>query len=124
MTLLLNILGICYGAGAILHILDVFDLRLQFSSMTVIWQVWTIFLVGFDAIAATGLFLKKSWGEVFFLIVALSQLIAYSFFKKIFGEQQFLIFFHVASLAIYIWFKIQLNRSYKTSRIDVGAKNI
>ncbi len=88
--------------GFILHVLDLFGARLSFSEMTTVWKVWIIYLTAADALVAYGLIWNKFFGEVLFLIVAFSQLIAYTLFADIFGPQSPLIIFHLLTVAIYI----------------------
>lgn len=99
------VLGVTYSFGSVLHALDIFGLRLNFSEMNPIWKAWILFLLVFDLIAALGLFLNKLWGEVAFVVVALTQLIAYLGFSSVFGEQDFLIWFHIVCLLSYIALK-------------------
>jgi hypothetical protein len=94
-------LAVCYAAGFSLHVLDIFDLRLSFSSMDSLWKRWTLYLLFADLLTAILLIKKQSWGIVCFQIVALSQLIAYWHYQYIFGRQDFLVVFHVLTLAIY-----------------------
>lgn len=94
-------LAIAYSVGAILHLLDILNLRLNFTEMNTIWKSWIVLLLIFDALAAVGLFKKKVWGEVLFLIIAASQLVAYIQFKNIFGNQDFLVTFHIICIVLY-----------------------
>lgn len=94
-------LAICYAIGFVLHVADLLDLRLVFSGMSPIWKAWIIFLIVFDPIAALGLWTRRWWGVATFLIVAISQLIAYVGFTSVFGSQPFLIMFHCITLIIF-----------------------
>ena len=100
------ILAVLYFIGFSLHFLDVMNLRLSFSAMDLIWKSWILFLLIFDLLASIGLFLKKSWGELLFIVIAVAQLIAYIGFPSFFGEQGFLIYFHIICLSIYTVLKI------------------
>lgn len=93
--------SILYLVGFLLHTLDVMDLRLKFSEMNSIWKTWILFLLVSDLITSVGLWFRKDWGELFFLIVTLSQLIAYTYFTDIFGDQVFLIGFHAVAMTTY-----------------------
>ncbi len=101
------VLGASYFIGFLLHALDVMDMRLNFSKMDLMWKSWILFLLIFDFIASAGLILNKFWGEVAFIIVALAQLTAYLGFSSFFGDQTFLIFFHITCLVIYGFFRSQ-----------------
>lgn len=69
--------------------------------MNTIWKSWIIYLLVFDTLAAIGLFRKRIWSEFLFLFIALSQLVAYTMFKDIFGDQDFLITFHWVCIILY-----------------------
>ena len=69
--------------------------------MNQIWKIWIVYLLVADPITVFLLLKKKSWGIVSFHIVAISQLIAYWGYQNIFGRQDFLVIFHILTLAIY-----------------------
>lgn len=94
-------LAIAYSVGAILHLFDILNLRLDFAAMDPLWKFWIVFLFVFDTLAAIGLFKKKLWGEILFLLIAVSQLVAYIQFKNIFGNQDFLVNFHIVCIVLY-----------------------
>lgn len=97
----LKILACLYFLGGVLHLLDLFDLRLKLSGMATHWKVWIYYLTTMDLVTSIGLWTQKWWGVYCFLLVAVSQLIAYGMFKNYFGSQNFLIFFHLTTLIIY-----------------------
>lgn len=97
----LRILSVLYFFGGALHVLDLFGLRLKFEELSLIWKIWIIYLMIFDVVAAMGLWQLKKWGVRLFLMVAASQLVAYIGFTNHFGQQTFLIVFHVVTLLIY-----------------------
>ncbi len=105
MKIYLRVLAVIYFIGGILHVLDVFDLRLKFSEMSSVWQAWIIYLMIFDILAAIGLWQQKKWGISLFLLIAISQLIAYICFSNVFGRQYSLIAIHVVTLAVYQFLK-------------------
>ena len=98
-----KILGALYFFGFILHLLDLFDLRLQFSLMDSIWKKWVIYLTVADLFAGLGLLASYRWGEWFFLLVAGSQLYAYTAHTFIFGSQIELIIFHFSTVSTYFY---------------------
>jgi hypothetical protein len=101
--LYLKVLAGFYLFGFILHVLDLLGLRLKFSDMDYLWQSWIIFLIVGDLIAAIGLWRPHCVGVITFQVIALSQLIAYTVYRDVFGEQYFLIVFHVVTiLAFYL----------------------
>jgi hypothetical protein len=95
----LRVISILYLIGFLLHVADVASLRLDFSGMNTTWKVWIVYLLIMDLIAAIGLWNQKTFGIVFFLIVAGTQLVAYTVFRSFFGEQTELIVFHIITLA-------------------------
>lgn len=109
MKIYLKILAGLYLIGGFLHILDLFDLRLQFSQMPTIWKIWIVYLTIFDLTASVGLWQQKNWGIFLFAIVALSQLVAYLGFMDYFGAQYPLIGFHLISLLLYFFFRQKTN---------------
>ena len=78
--------GVIYFIGFFLHALDVMSLRLNFSEIDFLWKSWILFLLIFDLIASAGLILKKFWGEIAFIMVALAQLTAYLGFSSVFNS--------------------------------------
>lgn len=105
-------LAVLYFIGFLLHALDVMNLRLNFSEMDLIWKSWILFLLIFDLLASIGLFLRKLWGELLFILIASAQLIAYVGFPSFFGEQESLIVFHIICLTLYGILKVfDLQRS-------------
>ncbi len=103
MKLFLRGLAICYFIGGLLHLADLFDLRLRFSEMGTTWRIWILYLLVFDLIAAIGLWLGRRWGKAFFISVAVSQLIAYIGYPEEFGEQPLLIAFHAVALTAFVF---------------------
>lgn len=103
----LKILALIYLFGGILHIFDIFDLRLKFSELSTIWKILICYLATMDLIAAWGLWKQKKLGIFCFLLVALSQLFTYLIFKDYFGPQYSLIVFHLSTLIIYSLFQFK-----------------
>jgi hypothetical protein len=108
MVIYLRILAIFYGYGAMIHLLNLLGFgSLPWEEMSLSWKLGDIFYGVIDPLTGIGLWLKKVWGIVFFLIAALSQLILYSGFSNQFAftiqQQQTLwslIIFHLISLGI------------------------
>lgn len=101
MKIYLRILSVLYFVGGVLHLFDLFGLRLKLEELSLVWKIWIIYLMIFDIAAAIGLWQLKKWGTGLFLIVAVSQLVAYIGFADHFGKQYFLIVFHLVTLIIY-----------------------
>lgn len=96
-----QMLAVFYLLGFILHCLDVLNLRIRFSEVDMIWKVWIIFLLIFDLLASIGLYRQKLWGDILFILIAFTQLFAYIQFSSFFGDQRFLIYFHIVCLGVY-----------------------
>ena len=101
MIVFLRILAVLYFFGGVLHGADLLDLRLKFSEMGSVWKIWIIYLAMADLLASIGLWRGTRWGVILFIIIAVSQLVAYSVFQSFFGEQSFLIVFHIVTLAVF-----------------------
>jgi hypothetical protein len=69
----------------------------QFNQMQLGWKIWIIYLMLADILASVGMWQQKRWGVALFLVIASSQLIAYLWFKEYFGDQSFLIGFHIVT---------------------------
>ena len=98
----LRILALLYFFGACLHGLDLIDLRLHFSEMDFVWKAWIVYLFIFDLIASAGLWMGKRWGIATFMLVAISQLFAYLWYRSFFGDQVFLVVFHILTLTLFM----------------------
>ena len=103
MRIYLKIIGVFYFVGFILHVMDLFGARLNFTEMKMVWKIWIIYLTLADATASYGLIRNRIFGEILFLVVAFSQLVAYTIFAHIFGPQTLLIIFHLLTVGIYIF---------------------
>lgn len=117
----LRILSVFYFLGFALHFLDLFGFRLEFSSMTLLWKLWILFLLILDFLASAGLWFQKIWGEWIFLVVCFSQLFAYTFFAQFFGDQKILIIFHLTTLSIYLILKL-FDKNFVTN--NNSSKNL
>ena len=74
--------------------------------MSPLWKTWILYLTFADFLVFLGLWFDTKWGEVGFLSVALSQLVAYIFFQNLFPDQWSLVVFHFITLVLYFAFKI------------------
>lgn len=101
MKIYFRILALLYFGGAVLHTADLLNLRLKFSEMNNVWKFWIVYLAIFDLLASIGLWRGQNWGIILFLIIAISQLIAYIGFVEIFANQDPLIIFHTGTLTIF-----------------------
>lgn len=106
----LKILACLYFLGGILHVLDLFDLRLKFSELGNHWKIWISYLCLMDLITAVGLWRLKRWGIYCLFFVMISQLIVYIGFPNYFGNQYALITFHLIILITFVI--IGLNKNF------------
>lgn len=110
----LHVLALLFLVGAVLHIGDLLGFRLQarlgmgdhqtFSHMPAMEQATTIFLAVFDTAVVIGLWRLQAWGVVCFLLVSLSELIAFGGFPDYFHDQDLLhlMWFHLVTIGIYV----------------------
>lgn len=100
--ILIRTLAYCYLFAGFLHVLDVFDARLRFSQMEVLWQLWTVYLAFADTLAGFCLLRSSRLGELLFLTLVLSQLAVYLGWSEYFGNQFAWMGFHFLTLSIYL----------------------
>ena len=100
--LYIRFLALCYFVGFALHALDLFGARLDFQKMNTLWKAWTLSLLCADLLAALGLWLRTRWGIGLFFTIASSQLVAYIGFSRVFGNQSFLIGFHLITVGLFL----------------------
>lgn len=101
MSLYLRFLSICYFFGFLLHLGDVFDFRLVFSEMDIIWKSWIVYLLIGDFITSIFLWRFSIFGVWGFFLIASSQILVYSIFSDVFGTQYLLIGFHIITIVGY-----------------------
>lgn len=112
----LKVLAACYFVGFALHVLDLLELRLPFWGMPTGWKLWIVYLLIADLGAAVGLWMQQPWGVGLFLLVAISQLVAYLGYHSYFGDQEFLIAFHIITLLIFVVLLILQMRKQKNQK--------
>ena len=98
MGLYLRILSVLYFIGFALHFADLLDWRLKFSEMDLVWKSWIVYLTVVDFAAAFFLWRLTPIGVWLVLLVAGSQLVAYTVFQDIFGPQWLLVVFHAVTV--------------------------
>ncbi len=72
-----------------------------FESMTTEWQFITIHLAVVDLVAAVGLWMRVSWGNVLWVYAAVFEIAIHTAFAETFGLDPIIIGFHVGSLAVF-----------------------
>lgn len=105
-----KILAFSYLFAGLLHGLDIFDARLKFSEMDLLWQSWTLYLAFADTIAAFSLWFCARSGELMFVAIVLSQLAVYLGWSEYFGSQYAWIAFHLVTLSVYLLVLTYKNR--------------
>jgi len=71
----------------------------SFETMTTQWQFVTIHLAVVDLVAAVGLWMRVSWGNVLWIYAAVFEIALHTVFEQTFGLDLIVVLFHVASLA-------------------------
>lgn len=71
----------------------------SFETMTTQWQFVTIHLAVVDLVAAVGLWMRVSWGNVLWIYAAVFEIALHTVFERTFGLDLFIVLFHVASLS-------------------------
>jgi len=93
---LLMILGLRHW----LYIAGVFEeTGWSFETMTTQWQFITIHLGVVDLVAAVGLWMRVSWGNVLWIYAAVFEIALHTVFAETFGLDLIVVAFHILSLA-------------------------
>ena len=82
-----------------------------------LWKAWIIYLFVADFLAAIGLWLCTDWGVGLFLVIAASQLFAYVGFPAYFGNQTFLIWFHLITVGLFLGLSWAVGRGTRSSHV-------
>ena len=69
-----------------------------FESMSVAWQMATMYLAVIDLVAAVGLWMRVAWGNVLWICAALSEIAFHTFFSNTFGIDYTIVGFHLLAL--------------------------
>ncbi|MBZ9938236.1 DUF6163 family protein [Mesorhizobium sp. BR1-1-16] len=72
-----------------------------FESMTTEWQFVTIHLAVVDLVAAVGLWMRVSWGNVLWVYAAVFEIAIHTVFAETFGLDPIIVGFHAVSLAVF-----------------------
>lgn len=73
-----------------------------FETMSVAWQLATMYLAVVDLVAAVGLWMRVSWGDVLWLCAALSEIALHTIFQNSFGSDYTILGFHLIAIAGYV----------------------
>lgn len=80
----------------------------RFDLLTVSWRIATCSLAVIFPVAGIGLWMTVSWGPVIWAIGAITQILMYGVWPKIFGENPLLISFHIIVAVVYLAFRLAL----------------
>jgi hypothetical protein len=72
-----------------------------FELMTTPWQLVTMYLAVIDLVAAVGLWMRVAWGNVLWILAALSEMALHTFFASTFGTDFTIIAFHLFAMGGY-----------------------
>ena len=73
----------------------------MFEAMSTPWQVATMHLAVVDLVAAVGLWMRVSWGNVIWIYAALSEIALHTVFIGAFGSDLAVVAFHLVTLAVF-----------------------
>jgi uncharacterized membrane protein (DUF2068 family) len=69
-----------------------------FETMAPAWQVATMYLAVVDLVGAVGLWMRVAWGNVLWVLAALSEIAFHTFFMNTFGTDYTVVAFHFFAL--------------------------
>lgn len=72
------------------------------STMNSAWRFVTIQLAVLDLVAAVGLWMRVSWGNVLWIYVALFEIAMHTAFAERFGFEPLIVAFHVIALGVFV----------------------
>lgn len=72
-----------------------------FETMSVAWQMSTMYLAVIDLVASVGLWMRVAWGNVLWICAALSEIAFHTFFANTFGIDYTIVAFHLLALGGY-----------------------
>jgi hypothetical protein len=70
----------------------------MFEAMSTPWQLATIHMAVIDLVAAVGLWMRVSWGNVLWIYAALSEVALHTAFIRTFGSDITLVAFHALTV--------------------------
>lgn len=80
----------------------------RFDLMPWPWQAAVVALAVLMPVAATGLWLRATWGPVIWFVGAAVEISIYWIFSRMFEDRPFIAVFNVACIVIYLAFRIAL----------------
>jgi len=86
----------------------------SFETMTTKWRFATINLAVIDLVAAVGLWMRVSWGNVIWIYAACFEITLHTLFHSTFGFDVLVLVFHILALAGFVALVI-LEKRYEAS---------
>jgi len=77
----------------------------RFDTMSSSWKIASAMLSVLMPVAAVGLWSALSWGQVVWTMAVVIEIVMYSWFPASFGAHPDVIWFHLATIAIYLIFR-------------------
>jgi hypothetical protein len=69
-----------------------------FETMSVAWQLATMYLAVADLVASVGMWMRVAWGNVLWICAALSEIAFHTFFVSTFGSDYTVVGFHLFAI--------------------------
>lgn len=69
-----------------------------FETMSVAWQLATMYLAVADLVASVGMWMRVAWGNVLWICAALSEIAFHTFFISTFGSDYTVVGFHLFAI--------------------------
>ncbi len=115
MGVYMRILALAYLAGTLFHFSRLFGYgEISWEEMSITLKTSEFFYAQFDAITAVGLWTRRPFGVLCFLVASISQLALYWGFPDLFGLSdqslkihQGIINFHISTIAIFFMIKMR-----------------
>lgn len=109
----LRLLAICFIGFTVLYWMRVsgyyaepdWGPEWRFDTMSSSWKIVAAMLSVLLPIAAVGLWSTLSWGRVVWVMAVITELTMYSVFPERFGTNSNIVWFHLATIGIYLVFQ-------------------
>lgn len=82
-----------------------------FESMPAEWEIATMHLAVADLVAAVGLWMRVSWGNVLWIYAAVAEIALHTIFMRTFGSDVMVIAFHLLTMAAFLFLSIMARRA-------------
>ncbi len=73
-----------------------------FETMSVAWQLATMYLAVADLVASVGMWMRVAWGNVLWICAALSEIAFHTFFMSTFGSDYTVVAFHLFAIGGFV----------------------